>query len=232
MAGESYRATPRPVIGDSARPGVSPEQEDAVRAYFDVWERHLADWQATGGRWRPYRAVVPVGAMQAAAIGHPNAKVRRECLGVLDHFASDQSVGVFLEALLDPVPRVRLAALHGIACERCRVGDLDVPDAVGALLGACADDASPKVRHAAVETLARFVDRDERVVPALDRLGSSDPDDLVRVVATAAVRHDRRDVRSRKALRRRRVRLDQLDERGGGARSALRVVAGRDGMTP
>ena len=74
--------------------------------------------------WKAWEAalVVPVEAMQDAALFHANPRVRRECLSVLDHFASDASVDVFRRALRDPVPRVRLIALHGLSCEQCRVG--------------------------------------------------------------------------------------------------------------
>jgi hypothetical protein len=45
---------------------------------------------------------------------------------VLDHHANDESCDVFRAALFDPVPHVRAIALHGLACERCRVGELCV----------------------------------------------------------------------------------------------------------
>jgi hypothetical protein len=80
--------------------------------------RIVADWFA-----RPPSArsgVAPVGALQAAAVGHGDPWVRRDCLAVLDHVASDASVETFRVALDDPVAPVRLAAIHGLACERCR----------------------------------------------------------------------------------------------------------------
>jgi hypothetical protein len=64
--------------------------------------------------------------IQRGAREHPNAKVRRACLGVLDHQANDESGEVFRAALFDPVPHVRVVALHGLACERCRVGEVRV----------------------------------------------------------------------------------------------------------
>jgi hypothetical protein len=45
---------------------------------------------------------------------HASPKVRRDALGVLDHGANDESTEVFVAALSDPVPRVRLVALHGL----------------------------------------------------------------------------------------------------------------------
>lgn len=73
---------------------------------------------------------VPVAAMKVVTLGHPSAKVRREVLGVLDRAANDESIEVYRAALSDLVPRVRLVALHGLACERCRVGAICVDDVV------------------------------------------------------------------------------------------------------
>ena len=155
--------------------------------------------------WKAWEAalVVPVEAMQDAALFHANPRVRRECLSVLDHFASDASVDVFRRALRDPVPRVRLIALHGLSCEQCRVGQICVKDVVADLLPTVSEDPSAKVRHAAVMVLARFHDRDQRVRAALEAAAHQDADPLVRAVAIAATTGASRDIRSRKAMRRR-----------------------------
>jgi hypothetical protein len=176
---------------------------DAVESWFAGALAHVERWRSEGGPWRPYDAPVPVAAMQGAALRHPDAKVRRAALEVLDHHASDESVDVFRAALGDPVPRVRLLALHGLSCERCRVGDLCVSDVAGDLARVIGEDASPKVRHAAVETAFPLVGRDERLRAAVRRAAAEDADELVRRVATAVVEGRRTDVRSRKALRRR-----------------------------
>jgi hypothetical protein len=162
---------------------------------------------ATAG-WRAWEAAleVPVEAMKRAALLHKNPKVRRECLNVLDHAASDASVGVFRRALGDPVPRVRLVALHGLACERCRVGQLCVEDVVTDLVHTVSTDPSAKVRHAAVLVLARFVDRDQRARAALASAAMADTDQLVRAAARATSRDAVSRVPSRKALRRRQAR--------------------------
>ena len=67
-------------------------------------------------------------------------------------------------------------------------------------------DPNPKVRHGAVLVIARFIGRGTRVLSTCWR-GSAreDIDPLVREVALAVVEGRRRDVRSRKALRRREV---------------------------
>ena len=143
--------------------------------------------------------------VQRGARKHPNAKVRRECLGVLDHYANVESGEVFRAALFDPVSHVRVVALHGLACERCRVGELCASEVVTDLIRALDDDPNPKVRHGAVLVIAGLAERDARVVDVLRRVASDDVDPWVRKVALAVVEGRRRDVRSRKALQRREV---------------------------
>jgi HEAT repeat protein len=172
-----------------------------AEAYLDESRRHVERWREAGGPWRPYDGLVPVEAMQQAALAHPDARVRRDCLGVLDHAANDESTDVFRRALADPVPRVRLFALHGLSCERCRIGDLCVADVAAELARIVGEDTSPKVRHAAIEVAHRLVGRDERLRVAVERAAVEDPDELVRAVASAVIDGRPRDVRSRKALR-------------------------------
>jgi HEAT repeat protein len=146
-----------------------------------------------------------VELVQRGAREHPNARVRRECLNVLDHHANDESSDVFRAALFDPVPHVRVIALHGLACERCRVGALCASDVVTDLIQVLGGDPNPKVRHGAVLVIARLMTRDARVVDVLARVAREDFDPLVRQVALAVVEGRGGDVRSRKALRRREV---------------------------
>ena len=143
--------------------------------------------------------------VQRGAAEHPNARVRRECLTVLDHQANDESGEVFRAALFDPVPHVRVVALHGLACERCRVGELCASEVVTDLIRVLDDDPNPKVRHGAVLVIAGLAGRDARVVDVLRRVASDDVDPWVRKVASAVVEGRCRDVRSRKALRRREI---------------------------
>lgn len=181
---------------------------DIVEAerYFADWKAWLVAAVAAGGlqkaEWRQREPLPPVAAVQAAALHHPNARLRRDCLSALDHHANDASAGVFREALNDPVPRIRTIALHGLACERCRETKLCVSDVVPAVIAVLDRDPSPTVRHAAVGILLRLSSRDERASEAIQR-ATADDDALVRAVALAAVEGRWRDVRSRKALRRR-----------------------------
>ncbi len=202
--GESYQAARRQLLARSpVQTSLRPDDERAVRDYFEGWSRHVARWRETGGRWRPFSGAVPVTAMQAASLLHPSPKVRRECLGILDHAANDDSVHVFRHALGDPVPRVRLIALHALSCEHCRTGELCVEDVVADLVRTVLEDPSAKVRHRAVEVVCRIAPIDPRVGQALRQAAESDADELVRRIALAAAAGDKRAVHSRKALRRR-----------------------------
>ena len=161
-----------------------------------------------------------VALVQRAALEHPNARTRRECLGWLDHHANDASVLVFRAALSDPVPTVRRIALHGLSCRRCRTTELCLPDAVDDLARTLESDPSPTVRHNAVLTLANVGRGDERADHVLEHVARTDLDALVRRVALAAVEGRWRDVRSRKALRRR----DRGGRGGRGDRARSRAA--------
>ena len=56
---------------------------------------------------------MPVAAVRAAAVIHPDPEMRRSCLFFLDHYDCDGSVETFRQALRDPVslfrPRERSA---------------------------------------------------------------------------------------------------------------------------
>src|SRR5262249_37612241 len=138
---------------------------------------------------------MPLAEIQAAALGHPDYGVRRFCLFLLDHYASDASWEVFCQALRDPVPAVREGALHGIACERCRDEALPVTDVVGDLARIMAADPNAEVRYKTVAALARLRDRDGRAGEALALAASDDPDAAVR----HAAEHVAAGVRPRKA---------------------------------
>src|SRR5262245_64242574 len=124
---------------------------------------------------------MPVGALQTAALDHPDPAMRRLCLFLLDHYDSDASADTFRRALRDPVAPVRESALHGLACERCRVGELAVADVVTDLVDRLVRDPSVEVRHKTVAVLAQFIDRDGRALAAIGRAANEDPDNgLVR----------------------------------------------------
>ena len=145
---------------------------------------------------------MPVAAVQAAALHHPHVEMRRFCLFLLDHYASDQSSETFRRALRDPVAAVREGALHGLACETCRHEDIGVVDVVTDLARLLVSDANADVRHKAVAALARFLDRDGRAREIIADVARHDSDAAVRAVAQSVVDSGQPHIHRRKrALR-------------------------------
>jgi len=142
---------------------------------------------------------IPVAAVQVAALSHPDLAMRRLCLFLLDHYASDVSSDIFRRALRDPVASVRESALHGFACERCRHGDICVTDVVTDLVEILASDPNAEIRHKTVAALALFIGRDSRAGEAIARAAQHDPDPAIRYVARAVVDGGQLHVRRRKA---------------------------------
>jgi len=140
---------------------------------------------------------IPVAAVQVAALSHPDLAMRRFCLFLLDHYASDVSSEIFRRALRDPVASVRENALHGLTCERCRHEDICVTDVVTDLIEIMTSDPNAEVRHKTVAALARFIDRDARAGQAIARAAHHDPDPAIRDVAQAVADSGRPHVRRR-----------------------------------
>jgi hypothetical protein len=126
---------------------------------------------------------IPVAAAEDATLRHPHVEMRRSCLFLLDHYASDASSETFRRALHDPVAPVRESALHGLACETCRLEDIAVDGVVTDLVEILASDRNAEVRHKSVAALARFMGRDGRAGEAIARAAAHDPDPAIRTVA-------------------------------------------------
>jgi HEAT repeats len=187
------------------RMGLSPEELRQVDQYLEDWWRAVS--VRSGPDWKDKLPAAPIALMQRAALHHPSGKTRRFALGVLDHEANDASTDIFRLALKDPAPVVRLNALHGLSCERCRVGELCVTDVAAALIDVLENDESPKVRHASLFPLILLAGRDERVAQAFARAADDDPDELVRAAAAEARDGNYKRVKTRKALRRRQAKV-------------------------
>ncbi|MDQ4021095.1 MAG: HEAT repeat domain-containing protein [Actinomycetota bacterium] len=53
-------------------------------------------------------------------VSHSDAAVREGCVKLLDHFLTEETIPAIIAALDDEHPRVRLAAVHSLACDRCK----------------------------------------------------------------------------------------------------------------
>jgi HEAT repeat protein len=104
-----------------------------------------------------YQRLVALGPAAREAVreglGHANWEVRRWCALWFDHFADAESLHALIPLLRDPKSKVRLFALHSIACERCKAGQNPV-DAVPLLMERIRVDESIRVRRHAVAMLA------------------------------------------------------------------------------
>jgi hypothetical protein len=129
----------------------------------------------------------PLGDIQAMALHHQDAFIRRDCLFFLDHYANDASTATFAEALHDPVDFVRNAALHSIACESCRTDNLCVADVVPDVIEVLERDPRSDLRIKSLPTLLRLADRDERALAAIKRAAEHDSDEIVRLAAADAL---------------------------------------------
>lgn len=129
----------------------------------------------------------PLGDIQSAALHHEDPWARRRCLDFLDHHAADESTAVFLAALDDPVAPVREIALHGLACERCRTGEVCATDVVPRVIKVLEGDSDPDVRYKTLPILREFLVRHPDAVGAIRRAATADPDGLVREGARLAL---------------------------------------------
>jgi hypothetical protein len=125
----------------------------------------------------------PVAAIQRAALGHPDPFMRRDFLFFLDHYANDESMAVFAQALRDPIDFVRNVALHSLACESCKTGDLCAADVVPGLIDVLEHDRSVEMRTKVIPLLLRLSGDDARAKPAVERSAQNDPDMLIRQAA-------------------------------------------------
>ncbi len=97
------------------------------------------------------------------ALRHSDPVVRRNCIGYLDHLANADTARVLLQALSDPVPRVRRHAIHALTCEACKEVPLPV-DVITPLLECVRNDANAKVRFEALRALVWRLPDDRRNV--------------------------------------------------------------------
>ena len=129
----------------------------------------------------------PLEAIQRAALEHPDPFARRSFLFFLDHYANDESMGVFGASLGDPVPFVRNMGLHALTCESCKAGQLSAADVVPAVIELFEGDANPELRSKALWLLWRLSGRDRRAWATLEHAAACDADPVIRRAATDAV---------------------------------------------
>lgn len=117
-----------------------------------------------------------------AGLRDENPAVREGCCRLLDHLVDTESMGELVAMADDPDARVRIAAFHALACDRCK-GDTCAPGAELVLRPALhhlASDPDPHVRAMAAELVGRFAHSDAQALAALKASHAGDPSPAVR----------------------------------------------------
>jgi HEAT repeat protein len=139
---------------------------------------------------RAYERLLTLGPEAAEAarggLAHPDARVREHCCKVLDHLMDAEGISALIGVLADPSARVRIAAVHALACDRCKTGacrptpEAVLPPAI-ALLGS---DPSAHVRAYAAELVGHWVHSHQAARAAITRAAAQDPSPAVRKKAS------------------------------------------------
>ena len=122
-----------------------------------------------------------MGAIRAG-LHHEDPAVREGCCRLLDHLVDTGSMDQLIAMADDPDARVRTAAFHALACDRCKGGTC-APGADQVLepaLRHLASDPDPHVRAMAAELAGKFVHTDGRAATALETAHAQDPNPVVR----------------------------------------------------
>ena len=117
-----------------------------------------------------------------AGLGHGHWQVRRWCAIYLDHHADVPSLHSLVPLLHDPKSKVRLWAVHSLACDRCKQGENPI-DVVPLLIERIELDESIRVRRLATATLAYLTAADRRAVPVFEALLRDENDRKLRLHA-------------------------------------------------
>ena len=126
-------------------------------------------------------------ALSAMRVGlvHDNDDVRIACCRLLDHFMDAKALPRLIENLKHPSPNVRGAAMHALACDRCKEGacrpaeEKVLPIAIDMLV----NDPHRRVRQMAADLLGPSVHRSPDVLDALVKAHGSDKSPTVRKIA-------------------------------------------------
>jgi hypothetical protein len=133
-----------------------------------------------------YRELLRRGPDAVAAIraglDNSDPAVREGCCRLLDHLVDVDSMGRLIAMADDPDARVRIAAFHALACDRCK-GDACAPGAdqvLGPALRHLAGDPDAHVRAMAAELVGKFAHADGRAAAALQASRAHDRSPTVR----------------------------------------------------
>ena len=147
-------------------------------------------------RYASYEALVEMGTEALPAIREglksPSWQVRRWCAICLDRVADQDASADLVPLMRDPHPKVRLWAVHSIACDHCKEDVSCDVDVVPLLVERALEDSDVRVRRMAVIMLGSDF-ADPRSLPALEEIVRTADDRKLRAHASrsvAAVRNE------------------------------------------
>lgn len=143
---------------------------DEWETAYDQLESHLEN--ASSERTERLLGVVIDG------FDHENPQVRKWCIALMDHHATERCIDPLIETLDDPKAAVRRHAIHSVGCQSCKDDPLDL-DVVGLLIERIRADSSIRVRRAATHMLGNQAP-DERARAFLAGLSESAGDEKLR----------------------------------------------------
>lgn len=129
-------------------------RDDAIEVEQVLWRHAGSSRPGRAPRSEaPHLADAELDALVDAALGHPDAQVRRRSLDLLVDTADQRATSVLLACLRDPVPRMRRRAVALLA-DRVWAADPPAPDVAPYFRVLARTDPNPKVRSAAERVLA------------------------------------------------------------------------------
>lgn len=119
-------------------------------------------------------------------LSHSNDQVRVGCCRVLDHLYDESCLLDLMKNLHHPNPKVRMWAVHALACERCKSCECRpeehkiLPNVIKILLS----DSERHVRQMAAGMLGPSVHRSKKVKEALQKARKEDPHPVVKKICS------------------------------------------------
>ncbi len=156
--------------------------EKPVADYSALVEQLAIPHRARAAFWQLRSAGPEAESEVYAGLRHRSNDVRYYCCVILDRYLSPDRVDDVIGMLGDPDARVRRAALHTLACDRCKEGECRADAAVvlPLAIGLLAHDLNLQVRAIAVEVIGQWVHTHILAERALLASRDSDPSPTVR----------------------------------------------------
>lgn len=137
-----------------------------------------------------YQQLIGLGADAAGpardGLTHESPQVRMLCCKVLDHVMDHDSIPALVGALADPAADVRMQAVHALACDRCKSGDIrpSAADILPAAIGLLHADPHARVRAMAAELVGGWAHTSAAAAAALQTAAREDASPAVRKKAS------------------------------------------------